>query len=174
MAEHALMSTILTQRRHHLQHLLALYPPTSPPPPPRPAVAALVAINDLAVAVDFLSSHLPPSPTFHSSPLLTLETSALLLPMLRLLLQSRFEGYVALGLRYMALILQAFAGVIRGGRGGGAGGVDVVGEERRERCEVCWRELKGAERTIEGLRAKTGGVGTAAREVAALMAGLEG
>ena len=170
MAEHALMTTILSQRRQHLVSLLSLYSsPSSPTFSSRAVIAQLVAINDLAVAVDFLTATLPRSSS-SSSPLLTLDSSLLLLPVLRLLLASRFESYVLCGLRYVRLILRAFAGVIREGKGVGGGvGVDVVGEERRARCEGCAKELRAMWRVVEGLKGKGKEVGECARDVSAMM-----
>ena len=55
------MTTILTQRHQHLLTLLPLHPS------PRAVVAALLAINDLAVTVDYLSATLPPTPSSSSS-----------------------------------------------------------------------------------------------------------
>jgi hypothetical protein len=122
--------------------------------------------------VDFLSSSFPASASSSlSSPppppfLLTLETACLLLPLLRQLTSSRFESYVLTGLRWTRAIVVAYAPLIADSRKAVNGGVvDVVGEERRQRCDECRAGLSSVMQTVEQLKAKRGEVGETAREL---------
>ena len=153
LEQHDVTIRALSHRRQNLHTLVSLWctPPaaSSSSASIRTLCATLVTINDQLVAADFLQSTWP---QFSNQPLLTLECALLLLPLLRAMLSSKYERCVLVGLRYVQLIVSSFGQVVRDSRRAGGGGVDVVGEERRHRCDGVWRELQAVSSVLAGLK----------------------
>ena len=153
LEQHDLTLRALAHRRQTLHTLVSLWctPPTtsSASASIRTVCATLVSINEQLVAADFLHSTWP---QFSNQPLLTLECALLLLPLLRAMLGSKYERCVLVALRYTQLIYDSFGQLLRDGRRPGVGGVDVVGDERRQRCDGVWRELQAVSSVLDGLK----------------------
>ena len=169
LEQHDLTLRALSHRRQNLHTLVSLWctPPSasSASAAIRTLCATLVTMNDQLVAADFLQSTWP---QFSNQPLLTLECALLLLPLLRSMLSSKYERCVLVAMRYTQLIVGSFGQLVRDSRRAGGGGVDVVGEERRQRCDGVWRELQAVSSVLVGLKGSKDVVESARQLTAAL------
>lgn len=130
LSDHRTMVSILTTRVAQLRVLGALWQQGNV----RRLVDTLLKMNEQAVAVDFLAA----AEEVLTSSQLTLELAHELLPLLRKLLDSRFQIYVQTSLRYLIAILRAFTPLLRDTRANPAGGLmarDLAREERLTRCQ---------------------------------------
>ena len=169
LEQHDVTLRALSHRRQNLHTLVSLWcaPPaaSSASASIRTLCATLVAINDQLVAADFLQSTWP---QFSNQPLLTLEAALLLLPLLRSMLSSKYERCVLVAMRYTQLIVGSFGQVVRDSRQAGGGGVDVVGDERRQRCDGVWRELQAVSTVLVVLKGSNDVVESAQQLTASL------
>ena len=156
LEQHDLTLRALSHRRQNLSTLVSLWctPSASASSSSSAAIrtlcATLVSMNDQLVAADFLHATWP---QFSNQPLLTLECALLLLPLLRALLSSKYERCVLVAMRYAQLVAGSFGQLVRDSRrADGGGGVDVVGDERRQRCDGVWRELQAVQGALSGLK----------------------
>jgi len=135
--EHKVMLTILSTRLQNLQRLAALWSNGDA----RRSIDELVRLNDLSVSVDFLTAA---ESTFLQSNILTLELCRDLLPIIKMLLESKYENYAVCGLKYCRMLLIAFTPIIQSCRSTAAvgGGVDLTRDERLARANDCFNTFK--------------------------------
>lgn len=163
LQEHNVMCTILSQRVANLRVLREYWIQGNI----KGSIDALVKMNDVAVAVDFFNL----AEKSLASNYLTLDICKEILPILRNLLSSRFEGYVTTALKYVKLLLESFSTVILETRALAAEqvGVNLAREDRLQRCNECYAHFKSIAPHIVPITKKHRGIGILAREVKQLL-----
>lgn len=110
-SEHPVMLKILRARRENLVKLSALWGARGGAlGGAKSCVSFVIALNDPAVTVDFLTFA---EEVLSKGGVLTLDIARDLLPALKSLLSSKFENYPTTSLRYIRMLLQHFTGVIQ-------------------------------------------------------------
>lgn len=163
--ENPLMLQILNQRLQNLRVLKHFWRQGNI----KGAMQALMKMNDLPVAVDFfngIESHLI------SGNVMTLEIAAAMLPVIKSLLGSRFEGYVSISLRYLKVQLRSFSQLILDTRSAPSNFINPSQEERLERCNECYDQYKAIYPLVQNIAKKKHEVGHLARDVDALLSKL--
>lgn len=155
------MCTILSQRQTNLGVLRKFWQMGNL----QGAIDALVKMNDLPVAVDFLNV----AEKSMASNRLTLGMAQGMLPILKNLLSSRFEGYVQISLRYLKVLLRSFTRIVLDTRSIPVHGVDLSAEERLAKCNDVYDLFKSIYPCVSPITKKTDGVGPIAREVKGLL-----
>lgn len=109
--EHPVMLKILRTRRDNLAKLAALWGARGGAlGGAKSCVSFVIALNDQAVTVDFLTFA---EDVLSKGGVLTLDIARDLLPLLKNLLASKFENWTTTSLRYIRIMLQHFTGVIQ-------------------------------------------------------------
>lgn len=162
MQENSLMCQILSQRLQNLRVLKMFWHKGNI----KGAVQALVKMNDLPVAVDFLNGI---ESALVTGNLLTLETVMIMLPMLKNLLGSRFENYVTTSLRYLRLQLRSFSQLITDTRAAPKGFINPSREDRLTRCNECHEIFKTLHPIVGAITKKSKEIGHLARDVRDLL-----
>jgi hypothetical protein len=162
LKEHAVMLTILTQRLNHVRVLKHMWQRGKV----KKAVDAMVKMNDLPVAVDFLNEA-----EEQLMPQLTLLMCQTLLQVLDKLLASRFEGYVSTALRYVRLFLRCFGTMIKTTLALPAKSMTSLSlDERRTKCQGCFTMFKQIHPSIVSIAKRTNkSVGSQARDTLVLL-----
>eukprot|EP00741_Cyanophora_paradoxa_P003252 tig00000691_g3160.t1 len=97
---------------------------------------------------------------------LDLDVARLLLPALRDLLGSKYETYWSKALEMVALVTRAFSQRILDSVGSRFSvGVDLVAEERQQKCRACYDALVALKPAVQRLAEKSGRAGQAARSL---------
>jgi hypothetical protein len=169
MNDHNAMVTIASQRLYNLRVLKSFWAKGNV----KGAVEALGTMRDLPVAGDFLTAVEAALTGPRSIFGLTLDTAADLLPVLSLLLASRFENYAAIALKYLEFILRSFAEVVATTLATAArnpGGVaDISQEDRYARCVRLQQELGAARASLASVAKKYKSLAPRARDATAAL-----
>ncbi|XP_028410137.1 katanin p80 WD40 repeat-containing subunit B1-like [Dendronephthya gigantea] len=133
------------------------------------AVQLAINMNDQSTLVDFLSV------LSLKQTLWTLDLCSVVLPNVRDLLISRYESYIQTGASVVKLVLRNFAPVIKSNMAAPpvAVGVDVVREERFQKCQSCHAHLMSLRGVIQTKLNVPGRSGSLYRELSLLFSSLD-
>lgn len=133
------------------------------------AVQVAINMNDQSTLVDFLNV------LCLKQTLWNLDLCSMVLPNLRELLSSRYESYVQTGASVIKMVLRNFAPVIKSNMAAPpvSIGVDVVREERFQKCQTCHAHLMALRSLVETKLNLSGRIGSLYRELSLLFSSLE-
>lgn len=133
------------------------------------AVQISVDMNDQAVLVDLLNV------LCLKQTLWNLDVCSLLLPHLKDLISSKYESYVQAGAMAIKLILRNFAPVIKSNMAAPpvSVGVDLVREERYNKCHKCFSHLKSIREALSSKTNISGKMGSLFREMSLAFSSLD-
>ncbi|CAH3183464.1 unnamed protein product [Porites lobata] len=133
------------------------------------AVQVSVDMNDQAVLVDVLNV------LCLKQTLWNLDVCSLLLPHLKDLISSKYESYVQVGAMAIKLILRNFAPVIKSNMAAPpvSVGVDLVREERYNKCHKCYSHLQSIREVLSSKTSATGKMGSLFRELSLAFSSLD-
>jgi hypothetical protein len=163
LADVATMCGIMTRRLNNLRVLQTQWARGNV----RGAIELLGRMDDLPTAADFLAAAEAQFQTTNN--LLSLDICRDLQPVLTQLLTSPFEEYVHVALRYLKLLLRAFAVVVKETRKAVSVGTNVELEERRERCNAIFENFRLAYERAQPVAKKPRAVGAEARELLSML-----
>ncbi|XP_020612639.1 katanin p80 WD40 repeat-containing subunit B1-like [Orbicella faveolata] len=133
------------------------------------AVQVSVDMNDQAVLVDLLNV------LCLKQTLWNLDVCSLLLPHLKDLISSKYESYVQAGAMAIKLILRNFAPVIKSNMAAPpvSVGVDLVREERYNKCHKCYSHLQSIREALSSKTSISGKMGSLFREMSLAFSSLD-
>ncbi|KAL9974462.1 hypothetical protein ACROYT_G011496 [Oculina patagonica] len=133
------------------------------------AVQISVDMNDQAVLVDLLNV------LCLKQTLWNLDVCSLLLPHLKDLISSKYESYVQAGAMAIKLILRNFAPVIKSNMAAPpvSVGVDLVREERYNKCHKCYSHLQSIREALSSKTSISGKMGSLFREMSLAFSSLD-
>ncbi|XP_073012627.1 katanin p80 WD40 repeat-containing subunit B1 homolog KTN80.4-like isoform X2 [Typha latifolia] len=121
---------------------------------------AVEKMSDHAVSADVLSVLMEKSDT------ITLELCTCLLPLLTSLLESKMDRHLDISLEMLLKLVRTFGPVIHSTLSAGPSvGVDLQGEQRLERCNLCFIELEKVKHRLSSLTRRKGSIGKSAQEL---------
>lgn len=133
------------------------------------AVQIAVDMNDQAILVDLLNV------LSLKQSLWNLDVCSLLLPHLKELISSKYESYVQAGATAIKLILRNFAPVIKSNMAAPpvSVGVDLVREERYNKCQKCHSHLQFIREALSSKTSISGKMGSLFREMSLAFSSLD-
>ncbi|KAJ7383140.1 Katanin p80 WD40 repeat-containing subunit B1 [Desmophyllum pertusum] len=133
------------------------------------AVQISVDMNDQAVLVDLLNV------LCLKQTLWNLDVCSLVLPHLKDLISSKYESYVQAGAMAIKLILRNFAPVIKSNMAAPpvSVGVDLVREERYNKCHKCYLHLRSIREALSSKTSISGKMGSLFREMSLAFSSLD-
>lgn len=133
------------------------------------AVQIAVDMNDQAILVDVLNV------LCLKQTLWNLDVCSLLLPHLKDLISSKYESYVHSGASAIKLILRNFAPVIKSNMAAPpvSVGVDLVREERYNKCHKCYSHLQHVREALTSKTSMSGKMGSLFREMSLAFSALD-
>lgn len=133
------------------------------------AVQNAVDMNDQAILVDLLNV------LCLKQSLWNLDVCSLLLPHLKDLISSKYESYVQAGATSIKLILRNFAPVIKSNMAAPpvSVGVDLVREERYNKCHKCHSHLQFIREALSSKTSMSGKMGSLFREMSLAFSALD-
>lgn len=133
------------------------------------AVQVSVDMNDQAILVDLLNV------LCLKQTLWNLDVCSLLLPHLKDLISSKYESYVQAGAMAIKLILRNFAPVIKSNMAAPpvSVGVDLVREERYNKCHKCYSHLQSVREALSSKTNISGKMGSLFREMSLAFSSLD-
>jgi len=125
------------------------------------AVKMCVDMSDQAILVDLLNVLILKQTIWN------LDICSILLPQLRDLLNSSYESYILVSSQALKLVLRNFAPVIKSNMAAPPQslGVDIVREERYQKCELCYYHMKSIRSVINDKSHLSGKLGSLFREL---------
>lgn len=125
------------------------------------AVETASSMSDLSVLVDIMNV------LTQKQALWTLDLCGAVLLPLKSLFSSNYESYVETGSCSLKLIMRNFSPLIKStlSTPPGALGVDLVREERYEKCEVCYHHLIEIRDVLNGRTKQPGRIGNLCKEL---------
>lgn len=124
------------------------------------ALETMGKMGDHSVLVDVVSVLIERTQVF------TLEICAVILPLLTNLLSSEIDRYLNVALGTLLFLVRSFGHVICSTRLASSSlGVDIQADERRERCNICYKQLEKVKRSLPHLIRKSGPIGQSAQEL---------
>lgn len=126
-------------------------------------------MNDQAILVDLLNV------LSLKQSLWNLDVCSLLLPHLKELISSKYESYVQAGATAIKLILRNFAPVIKSNMAAPpvSVGVDLVREERYNKCQKCHSHLQFIREALSSKTSISGKMGSLFREMSLAFSSLD-
>jgi len=126
------------------------------------AVETASSMSDLSVLVDIMNV------LTQKQALWTLDLCSAVLSPLKSLFTSNYESYVETGSSSLKLIMRNFSPLIKStlSTPPGALGVDLVREERYQKCEGCYRHLIEIRDVLQSRTKASGRIGTICKELA--------
>lgn len=160
MQQHQTFTSIMKSRLTKLQVIRRLWERTDL----KGALEAMGKMGDNSVLVDVVSVLIERTEVF------TLEICTVILPLLTNLLSSEIDRYLNMALRTLLVLVRSFGHVICSTRLASPSlGVDIQADERRERCNICYKELEKVKRSLAPLIKKSGPVAQSAQELSATL-----
>eukprot|EP00252_Welwitschia_mirabilis_P023902 TRINITY_DN6887_c0_g1_i2.p1 TRINITY_DN6887_c0_g1~~TRINITY_DN6887_c0_g1_i2.p1 ORF type:complete len:191 (-),score=37.74 TRINITY_DN6887_c0_g1_i2:515-1087(-) len=124
------------------------------------AIEAMCKMGDHSVSADVISVLNGRSDIF------TLEVFTITLPLLAQMLQSEVERHLSVAMDSLLMLVKTFGDVIRTTMEAAPTiGVDLMAEERIERCKLCHNELEKIKHILVPLTRKAGVVSKVAQEL---------
>ncbi|XP_021342965.1 katanin p80 WD40 repeat-containing subunit B1-like isoform X2 [Mizuhopecten yessoensis] len=161
---HGAMAQVMSGRSKNIQIVRAMWTSGNT----KTAVDSAISMNDQAVLVDLLNV------LNLKSGLWSLELCATLLPLVKDLLQSKYDSYVMTACNALKIILRNFGPVIKSNLTAPPSvGVDISREERYRKCNKAYSVILQIRSDMDKRQNLQGNVGTIFRELQILMNNLE-
>ncbi|XP_071958298.1 katanin p80 WD40 repeat-containing subunit B1-like [Antedon mediterranea] len=160
---HDSMCAVMTSRNKNLQVIKAIWSTGDT----KTAVESAVNMGDQALLVDLLNV------LCLKKSLWTLDLCVLLLPKIKDILSSKYENYVLTSCTATKLILKSFSSLIKTNINLPPQGIDIMREERYNKCNKCYGYLIAVRQQVETKQLTSGKLGSTYRELKLLFGQLD-